>query len=113
MADTLRFPPLPTPGARLRLLWIQVRPALLTFSFVVLMLGLFLSTMILLIAWIRTPEALFVSTDPGLPRVVRGGESFHAIQGWLGAELVPGLAMVLAGWAGILALGDRDSDRLR
>lgn len=91
--------------SRLLRLYYALRPALLTLSIVSLMLGLFLSVMIVFIAWIRTPEALLVSTNPDLPRVVRGGESFAAITGWLRAELGQGLALIVAGWAGVVSLG--------
>ncbi len=99
-----------TPPSRLLRLYSELRPALLTLSIVSLLLGLFLSVMIVFIAWIRTPETLLVSTNPDLPRVVRGGESLAAISGWLRAELGQGLALVVAGWAGVVSLGRRRSD---
>jgi hypothetical protein len=101
-----------TPPLRLRRLYYQFRPALLTLSIVSLMLGLFLSVMIVFVAWIRTPETLLVSTDPELPRVVRGGESLQAIAGWLRAELGQGVALILAGWAGVLSMGRPTSSDL-
>lgn len=84
-----------------------LRPALQTLSLVSLMLGLFQGVLLLLIAWIRTPEALFISTDPLLPQVVRGGESVSAIAGWLRTELWPGVFLVVGGWAGLVGLSRR------
>src|SRR5574338_1271772 len=92
-----------TTRTSLRRLYDDLRPALRTFAIVALLLGLFLSTLVLLVAWIRTPEALLFSTDPRLPRVTRGGESFHTIAPWLRSELWPTLAMVVAGVAGLLS----------
>ena len=91
----------------------RLRPALLTLSIVCLLLGGFLSVMILLIAWIRTPEALYVTGNQVGPRMVRGGESLGAISGWLRAELTPGVLMVLAGCLGVARLRERGESLTR
>lgn len=75
----------------------SVLPALQTFGYVALMLGLFLLTLTLLIAWIRTPEAYFVSTDPRLPHVVRGGDSVRTLLPWLRSELSGAAALIAFG----------------
>jgi hypothetical protein len=87
-------------------LYDQLRPALRTFAVVAALLGFFLCTLVVLVAWIRTPEPLLYSTDPLLPRVTRGGESFHTIAPWLRTELWPALWMLLAGVAGLLGTND-------
>lgn len=71
-----------------RIAWLaRARPAFETLGWVALMLGMFMLAITLLIAWIRTPEGYFISSDPRLPHVVRGGESLSALWPWLRSAL--------------------------
>lgn len=86
-------------------------PALQTFGYIALMLGLFMLALVLLIAWIRTPEAYFLSTDPHLPQVVRGGESLRSLGPWLKAELGSAALLIGVGLLCVRGLASLNPDR--
>ena len=85
---------------RHRRLYYQARPAVQTLASLALVLGLVLSGFVLLLVWVRTPQAILISTDPTAPPMMRGGESLRSILPWAARELWPGLALVLAGVTG-------------
>ncbi|MFN8653726.1 MAG: hypothetical protein U0133_17605 [Gemmatimonadales bacterium] len=86
-------------------------PALQTFGYVALMLGVFMLALVLLVAWIRTPEAYFLSTDPHLPQVVRGGESLRSLMPWLRAELGNAALLIGIGIVCVWGLASLSRDR--
>lgn len=88
-----------------------IAPALQTFGYVALMLGLFMLALVLLIAWIRTPEAYYLSTDPHLPQVVRGGESLRSLAPWLRAELGNAALLIGVGLLCVRGLASLNQDR--
>lgn len=109
MGSPLVFPD--RPRSRLDARLSAIVPALQTFGYVALMLGLFLLALILLIAWIRTPEGYFLSTDPHLPQVVRGGESLRSLLPWLRAELGNAALLIGVGLLCVRGLGSLVRDR--
>lgn len=109
MGSPLSFPDRPR-SRRLARLGALV-PALQTFGYVSLMLGLFMLALVLLVAWIRTPEAYFLSTDPDLPQVVRGGESLRSLLPWLRAELGNAALLIGLGFLCVRGLASLNPDR--
>ena len=86
-------------------------PALQTFGYVALMLGLFMLALVLLVAWIRTPETYYLSSDPHLPQVVRGGESLRSLAPWLRAELGNAALLIAVGLFCVRGLAPLSPDR--
>ena len=109
MGSPLRFPDRPRSRRFARLS--ALVPALQTFGYVSLMLGLFMLALVLLVAWIRTPEAYYLSNDPHLPQVVRGGESLRSLAPWLRAELGHAALLIAVGLFCVRGLASLNPDR--
>lgn len=80
---------------------VQLKPAVLCLSMVLLMLGITFVLVAALAVWFRSPEQVYLYHLSDDKTLVRGGENLLTVLGFMRGEVVVALALVGSGLAGI------------
>lgn len=85
-------------------MWMELRPAVLCLSTILLMLGSVLTLVALLAIALRSPESLYIYQIDEFRSVVIGGEGLTAVMGRVMQELGTALLLTLVGGLGVFSI---------